>query len=334
MAGIAPAGAAERTQNALRPATLDDIVGQDRAKEYMRRAVASCFERQTELDHVLLVAASGTGKSTFSHAVANALNVDVFELEAPVSSEALFELRTTMQHGDVLKIEEIHQQGIMDRRGLSGSTQPEVLYAVMEDRVLPTPTGVLPFPRITVIGTTTDEGLLPDAFINRFPLRPRLVPYTRDELRTIVLRNARTLDLRITEGALDTFADACRGVPRQINNYVKNAVMLTAPGALCDRPRALEVLTMNGVTEDGLTADMQSMLTFLFTRARHESQGEVKYQASANTIATAIGKSRDSKAIGLRVEPFLIEKGYVQVGHGGRRLTDAGIERAQQLVRG
>jgi Holliday junction resolvasome RuvABC ATP-dependent DNA helicase subunit len=87
------------------------------------------------------------------------------------------------------------------------------------------------------------------------------------------------------------------------------------------------------LTEDGLTRDMQNTLTFLLTKGkRTKADGEVVYQASVNTIATAIGKSRDSKAIALRVEPYLIEQGYLQVGHGGRTLTDAGIERAGELV--
>jgi Holliday junction resolvasome RuvABC ATP-dependent DNA helicase subunit len=114
---------------------------------------------------------------------------------------------------------------------------------------------------------------------------------------------------------------------------VKNALVLTALGELCNRAIALEVLDANGITEDGLIADMQAMLTFLYTRARQtNAAGEVTFQASVNTIATAIGKARDSKAIALRVEPYLIEKGYVQVGHGGRRLTDLGIVRAEQLL--
>lgn len=334
MAGIAPAGAEQRTKNELRPGRIDDIIGQAKAKSLMRRAIASCMTRIEVLDHVLLVAASGTGKSTFSHAVANELGVDVYELEAPVSADTLLELRRTMKPGDILKIEEIHQQGVMDRRGLSSATQPEVLYSVMEDRTITTGRGVLEFPRICVIGTTTDEGMLPDAFINRFPLRPRLVAYTLDELAQIASMNARKLDLRTEADAIDVFAKASRGVPRQINNYLRNAAMLTPPGGLCDRAIALDVLDMNGVTEDGLTADMQAMLTFLVTRAKsvNKTTGEVTYQASVNTIATAIGKSRDSKAVALRVEPYLIVKGYVQVGHGGRRLTDLGIARAERLL--
>ena len=325
-----PVGAADRTKNPLRPQRLDQIVGQERAKRLVRRALDSAVERIVPLDHMLFIAPSGTGKSTFSHVIGNELGVDVYEVEAPISHDTLLTLRTTMQRGDILRIEEIHQQGIMDRRGRQSSTQPEVLFSVMEDHVIPTEHGVLPFPEICVIGTTTDEGLLPDAFINRFPLRPRLQKYTVDELLTIVNWNAVTLGASITDAGAEVLARACRGVPREVNNYVKNARMF---GTHIDEATALEVLDLNEVTPDGLTADMQAMLRFLYTRARRVNQGTgaVTYQASVNTIATAIGKSRDTKAVALRVEPYLIEKGYVQVGHGGRLLTDAGVDRAKEL---
>lgn len=327
---VTAAAAEERTRNPLRPAKLDEIVGQDRAKLLMETAINAAYRDKQPLGHTLIVAPSGTGKSTFSHVIANELGVDVYELEAPVSRDTLLELRLQMYEGDILKVEEIHQQGIMERRGRESATQPEILYSIMEDRTMPTPNGVLPYPRITVIGTTTDEGLLPDAFINRFPLRPRLDPYSFEQLVTIAYVNARTLGGSITAEAAEILARASRGVPRHINNFVTNAVMFNPQ---IDGEVAHQALEVNGITRDGLTPDMQAMLKFLYSRARHvRGDGEVKYQASVNTIATAIGKSRDSKAVALRVEPFLIEKGYVQVGHGGRLLTQAGQQRAVELL--
>jgi Holliday junction resolvasome RuvABC ATP-dependent DNA helicase subunit len=80
---------------------------------------------------------------------------------------------------------------------------------------------------------------------------------------------------------------------------------------------------------------MQRTLVFLYKRGKrtNKAAGTTTYQASVATIATAIGKSRDVKAIALRVEPYLIERGYLQVGHGGRSLTDAGLTRAKELAK-
>jgi Holliday junction DNA helicase RuvB len=324
-------GTDARSANVLRPVTFDDIVGQEKAKSLLSRMVNVAKERGTPLDHVLMVGPSGTGKTTFANIIAHALGSRVFMLEAPVSHDTLVELSRSMEDGDILFLDEIHQQSLGDRRGRQSSTQPEVLFSVMEDRTLPTGTGVLPFPHITVIGATTDEGALPDAFLNRFPIKPRLVKYTEEELTDMAMANAASLGLGMGRTAAAIFARASRNVPREVNNYLRNAAMLTDFHV---KPElAFEVLfDLNGVTEDGLTRDMQAMLVFLFTRARRENgDGVVTYQASVNTIATAIGKSRDTKAIALRVEPYLIEQGYIQVGHGGRSLTEAGLLRAMEL---
>ena len=320
----------DRSRNVMRPRTFDEVVGQASAKSLMRAAVERARVTGEPVDHVLLVGPAGTGKTTFSHVIAHELDVRVFEVEAPVSFDTLMELREVMEDGDLLKLEEIHQQGIMERRGKSSATQPEVLYAVMEDRVIPTQSGILPFPRITIVGTTTDEGRLPDPFLDRFPLRPRLAPYGRDELVVIAQRNAASLGLQMDDRAADMVAGACRGVPRVVNNLVKNAGLF-AFGYITTQ-NIEKVLEVNGIAADGLTPDMQAMLKFLRYRGARTVKGEVRYQASVGTIATAIGKSRDSKAINLRVEPFLIEQGYVQVAHGGRLLTDAGIARAEALA--
>lgn len=322
----------ERTRNPLRPATFDEMVGQEKAVKMMRRVVDVSKRREQPLDHVLLIGGSGTGKSTFSHVISNELGVRCFEAEAPVSHEALLAFRETMNDGDILRIEEIHQQAIMERRGRSAGTEPEVLYNVLEDRTIVSGSEVLPFPQITVVGTTTDEGMLPDPFINRFPLRPRLEPYSLEQLALMAVWNAEKLGMPITNEAAILFARASRGIPRQVNNYVKNATMLGE--GIIDPDVATEVLEdLNGVSPDGLTPDMQGMLCFLYTRGKRENaKGEVTYQASVTTVATALGKSRDAKAVALRVEPYLIEMGLLQVGHGGRILTDEGIQRARELT--
>lgn len=329
---LQPVRTDERTSNLLRPNTFDDIVGQERAKNLLKRMVSICKARETPMDHVLLVGPSGTGKTTFAHVIAHELGARVFQLEAPISHDTLIELATTMHDGDILFLDEVHQQAAGDRRGASSNMQPEVLFGVMEDHTLTTAGGVMQFPHITLMGATTDEGALPDAFINRFPIRPRLDRYSIEDMATIAEHNAEALAMWLEPEAALIFARASRRVPREINNFVRNGAMLTE--FEITEELALEVVRdLNGTTLDGLTRDMCAMLTFLYTRARRVRQGDgtVTYQASVSTVATAIGKSRDTKAIQLRVEPFLIEEGYVQVTGGGRMLTDTGVLRAMQL---
>ncbi len=329
---ITPVSTEDRSGNELRPVTFDDIVGQDKAKHLIRRMVSVAKARQRPLDHILLVGPNGTGKTTFAHVVAHELGARVYQLEAPVSADTLLELSQVMEDGDVLFLDEVHQQAVGDRRGKSSNTQPEVLFSVMEDRTLPTGGGVIQFPHITIMGATTDEGVLPDAFINRFPIRPRLETYTEDDMVEIARVNATRLGMLVSLDVARMFARASRRVPREINNFVRNAAILT--DRVIDADLAFEVIhDLNGLTDDGLTRDMQEMLKFLYIRAKRVTgHGEVRYQASIGSIATASGKSRDQKAIQLRVEPWLIECGYIQVLHGGRALTDTGVLRAMELV--
>lgn len=322
---------AERSANPLRPNTLDQMVGQERLKPLLREIIAAATRSGRPMDHMLLTGASGTGKSTVAHVIANELGHNVYMLDAPVTSDMLLELRDIMHDGDVLFVDEIHRQVMSDRRGVTAAAAPEVFYHVMEDRRLITERGVLPFPAITIIGATTDAGLLPEPFIGRFPLRPRLARYTVADMTKLAQANARQLKLQITpEGAL-MLARASRSNPRVMNQYVRNAQSLNA--RQIDVSIAVRIVVdLNDTTLDGLTGDMAAMLRFLLVSGRRKVGDEVRYQASVNTIATALGKSRDTKAIALYVEPWLIEQGLVQVAHGGRTLTEPGVARALAIV--
>lgn len=321
-----------RGSNELRPAYLAEMIGQDTLRPLLRRIIDVAIANGEPLDHLLMQGASGTGKTTMAQIVAHELGVAVYQVKAPVTIATFAALREVMHDRDVLIIDEIHQQVSGDRRGITQAADPETYYSIMEDRTLTTTSGVVPFPRITIIGATTDAGLLPEPFLMRFPLQPRLSPYTVADMTRIVAANAKAVGMALDPGVAEMFGRACRGVPRVANNYVRNARMLAT--AQVTEEIAVEVIEiLNTTTLDGLTLDMARMLRFLLTSGRRESRdGHVVYQASVNTIATALGKSRDTKAVALYVEPFLIEQGYVQVTHGGRTLSPKGIERARRLA--
>lgn len=329
-----PVTSDDRSQNPLRPSMLAEVIGQPRAKQMMRRVIDAAEARGDVLDHCLLIGAAGTGKTTFANVIANELGRRCFQVAAPVSFETLMGLREVMQDGDLLFVDEIHMQAVQERRGKEAMSSPEVFLQLLEDFVLATPEGMTPFPRITVIGATTDPGRLPDPFLDRFPLQPRLESYSVPELEQIAEFSARRLGMTLMIGVPQMFAEAARGTPRIVGNYVRNAAALVGPDRYVVPIIASQVLDdLNGVTQEGLTPEMQGTLRFLYTRCRRErGDGDVRYQASVNSIATAIGLSRDTKAVQLRVEPFLIQRGYLQVGSGGRMLTDTGVQRAKELV--
>jgi Holliday junction DNA helicase RuvB len=328
---IKPVDFSARSGNELRPSSFAEMVGQAKLKPLLERVVGAALESGRPLDHMLLLGSAGTGKTTTAMIIAHELGRDVFMLKAPVGQEVLEELAKVAKDRDVVVIDEIHQQMSGDRRGVTQAADPEQFYSLLEDKRLATRTGMIEFPDVTFIGCTTDAGLLPEPFLARFPLQPRLDPYTVQDMTTLAEANARSLDVPIQEAAAKVFAEAARGTPRILNRYIRNARSLSAN--YITRSLAVEIVTeLNGVTLDGLDRDHQNMLRFLLKSPRtNKAEGTVVYQASIGTIATAIGKSRDQKAVALYVEPYLIERGLVAVTHGGRQLTEAGIERARQL---
>jgi Holliday junction DNA helicase RuvB len=328
---LQPADRTAADGNEMRPESWDEVVGQERVKDYLIQFVRAALDRDRPLSHCLFRGPAGTGKTTLANVIANELGRRIFQLEAPISNDTLLDLARTMQRGDILVLDEIHQQAFPDRRGAGAATKPEVLFSVMEDFTLPTAHGIVPFPRITVMGATTDEGALPDAFIDRFPIKPMLEAYTPEDMDVIAIRSARKVGMTIDPQAALTFADASRGVPREVNNFLRNADDLGKTHVTAELASRI-VHDLNGYTDEGLTPDMQGALVFLYTRCQRVVKDEVRYQASVNSIATAIGKSRDTKAVQLRVEPYLIRCGYLQVLHGGRALTLTGQERAHQLA--
>lgn len=317
--------------NPMRPTTLDLMVGQEKLKPLLRRLIAMAQATGNPLDHMLLVGGSGTGKTTLAMVIARELGRRVFVLKPPLDMGRLEALRQSAVDGDVVYLDEIHLQVSGDRRGLTQACDPESFYQLLEDGVLATPNGIVPFPKVTWIGSTTDVGLLPEALSNRFPLQPRLAPYTGDEIATLGTMSARRMGLRLRETVALAFAGASRGNPRQMNSYIRSASALTG-GEPVDSETAREVVEdLNSTTRDGLNESMQIMLRYLYQSCRRETPDGVVYKSSVNAIATACGHGRDTKAIALLVEPYLIQRGFVQVTPQGRMLTPRGVDRARAL---
>lgn len=322
----------DQSGNELRPRRFAEMIGQAKLRPLLERLVESARATGRTLDHALLLGSAGTGKTTVSLILANELGRDIYALKAPVAQGTLEELAKVAKDGDVVFVDEIHMQMSGDRRGITQAADPENFYALLEDKRLSTTHGVVQFPDVTFIGATTDAGLLPEPFLARFPLQPRLDPYTVPEMAQLAEANAKALRLGITPEAALFFARASKRTPRIINRYLRNARSLGSDGIVIEKAFAVEIITeLNSTSLDGLDRDQQNMLRFLLKSRREDRKGNVIYQASIGSIATACGKSRDQKTIALYTEPYLIERGLVGIAHGGRTLTDKGIERARRL---
>jgi len=314
------------SSNPLRPETFDDYIGQDYEKARLKKIINGCLRTGKAMHHVMITGPSGTGKTTLAHIIANELGKKITVMEAPIHKQNLIEEVMEMEDGDILLIDEIHLMA----KGKQAGNDPAVLYHVMEDRKIDTEQGRFDVPEITVIGCTTDEGMLPEAFLNRFTLKPRLVDYTDDDMQEIVVLNAKQLEIGVDPRANGVFAKASLGIPRRVNQFVKigQALMDAYHEPQVSERIAKEVLRDEGIEADGLNHIMMKYLTELFRRRKwSEAKKEWVITASLQTMAHAIDRGQDVKFVQHRVEPTLIKRNYIGIGSRGREITLEGIER-------
>ena len=218
----APADAAEEVS--LRPKTLDDYIGQEKAKNNLRIYLRAAQQRGEPMDHILLYGPPGLGKTTLAGIVAQEMGVQIRITSGPAIEKPgdLAALLTNLQEGDILFIDEIHR--------LSRQVE-EVLYPALEDFALDIMIGKGPsaqsirinLPKFTLVGATTRAGQLTGPLRDRFGILLKLELYSPQELGRIITRSAGILGVPITdEGALE-LARCARGTPRIANRLLKRA---------------------------------------------------------------------------------------------------------------
>lgn len=313
-------------QKAMRPEKLDDFMGQDKLKDGLRKKISASLKNNRPLRHTLIAAKAGQGKTTLGRIIGHEMQVNTHELQCPVHSDRLLQLSTQMRDGDILLLDEVHLQA-RSRNPQSGA---EVLYNIMEDGMLIGPLGPVQFPLVTLVGATTDEGLLPPSFRDRFPTKALFADYGLADLMEIAKLNANQLGLDIDADAMLVLANASRGIPREINSFMAIASDYADSRAMVtiDKALAIEVLEDSGIEEDGLTRLMVQYLNGLWGRRRWSKQKQDWIiTASLSTMAHVVGRARDKTIVEQEVEPELLKRGYIDVVPGGRTITDLGMDR-------
>ena len=206
----------------LRPQSLDEYVGQEKAKGNLGIYIQAALERKEALDHVLLYGPPGLGKTTLAGIIAKEMGVNIRITSGPAIEKAgdLAAILTNLSEHDILFIDEIHR---MSR------TVEEILYPAMEDYALDIIIGKGPaaksiridLPKFTLIGATTRAGLLTAPLRDRFGVISRLELYTAEELKTIVKRSAGILGVEIDDDGAAEIASRSRGTPRIANRFLK-----------------------------------------------------------------------------------------------------------------
>ena len=308
------------TEVSLRPKTLDDYVGQEKAKENLKVYIDAAKKRGEVLDHVLLYGPPGLGKTTLSNIIANEMGVNIRVTSGPAIEKQgdLAALLTNLGENDILFIDEIHRM----QRSIE-----EILYPAMEDFSLdiiigkgPSARSIrLPLNKFTLIGATTRAGQLSTPLRDRFGVILKLELYNKEELARIVIRSAGLLNIEITEeGALE-IASRSRGTPRIANRLLKRVrdFAQVKGNDIIDRDIADYALGKLEIDELGLDNIDRRMLE---TIIKFYDGGPV----GLDTLAATIGE----EAITLEdvYEPYLMQIGFLSRTPRGRCVTRLAYE--------
>jgi Holliday junction DNA helicase RuvB len=304
----------------LRPRRLEDFTGQTKLKENLSIAIEAARRRGEAMDHVLLYGPPGLGKTTLASIISTELDVAFEQTSGPILQKKLdlTGILSQVRSRQVFFIDEIHR--------LMPDVE-EMLYSALEDFRVDILVGSgpgarthsLPIPRFTAIGATTRQGLVSAPLRGRFGLVLRLNHYTGEELKRIVARSARLLEVQIDETGAEEIARRSRGTPRIANRLlrrVRDYAQVRADGRI-NAEIARTALDLLEVDRFGLDEiDQKIMLTVL----EKYSGGPV----GLNTIAASIDEEPDT--VEEVYEPYLIQLGFLDRTPRGRLATDRAFE--------
>ena len=305
-----------KIENHPRPQLLQDYVGQEKTKETLKIYIEAAKARNEVLDHVLFYGPPGLGKTTLAGIIANEMQVNMKITSGPAIEKPgeMAAILNNLQEGDVLFVDEIHR---LNRQ------VEEVLYPAMEDYAIDIMIGKgasarsirLDLPKFTLVGATTRAGMLTAPLRDRFGVVNRMEYYTVEELKTIILRSAKVLEVGIDDRGAESLARRSRGTPRLANRLLKRVrdfAQVRFDGHIT-KEVADYALDLLDVDKEGLDQTDRDLLLAMIEKFGGGPVG-------LDTLSAALGE--DAGTIEDVLEPYLLKNGFIQRTPRGRVVTD------------
>lgn len=309
----------------LRPQLFEDYIGQDTIKKALAVILGAAKQRDEAPDHLLFYGPAGLGKTTLAHLVANELHAEIKETSGPALEKAgdLAAVLTNLEPHDVLFIDEAHRLNKMIE---------EVLYPAMESRKLNIILGKGPaartisldLPPFTLVAATTRVNLLSNPLRSRFGASFRLDYYSLDDIKAILKRSAKLLDIAIDEPGIVDLAAASRFTPRIANRLLRRSRDFAEMNnvSLIDKEAIGEVLDLLDIDSLGLEYIDRKFLNIISSQFNGGPVG-------LSTLSAALGEEKG--VIEEVYEPYLMKIGFLKRTAGGRLITETAKKHLAEL---